>query len=161
MRTCRWLAAGILLASAAGHVPASADEIFVCEGGRLVRVDVETFETLKRTDPCVARYYGLEIAAAPPPAPAAAKVSETGALPAPPPSQAARPASDTAEVYRSALAATGLVPGRHVRRGEGAAQGERAATSKPDRIDVPGDGYRTVAIINAGPGEPALYRHGP
>ena len=41
---------------------ARADETFVCEGGRLVRAKSIEIERLKRTDECIARYFGLSVA---------------------------------------------------------------------------------------------------
>lgn len=41
---------------------AKAAEVFVCDGGRLVRAKPADLDRLKRTDPCIARYFGLTIA---------------------------------------------------------------------------------------------------
>jgi hypothetical protein len=58
------LVAGVLVEGA------RADETFVCDGGRLVRAKSADIETLKRTDVCIAQYFGLSVADAAEPAPA-------------------------------------------------------------------------------------------
>lgn len=44
---------------------ASADTAYLCEGGRIVYAKPENIERLKREDPCIARYFGLEAPAKP------------------------------------------------------------------------------------------------
>ncbi len=130
---------------------ASADELYLCDGGRLVKVEVDTIEALKRTDPCIARYFGLTIAAAAAPAGTArAAVEETGALP-----------DGGASTATGEPAATGraLSPTSRAVRTVWRSERAKPAAPRTERVDVPGEGYRTVAIINAGPDEARVYRH--
>jgi hypothetical protein len=55
------LMAAALIAS--GCSVAVADEIFVCDRNRIVTATPQTLETLKRTDACVAAYFGLDVEA--------------------------------------------------------------------------------------------------
>ncbi len=41
---------------------ARAGQFFVCEDGRTVEVAFNKLDEAKRTDPCVAKYYGLSVA---------------------------------------------------------------------------------------------------
>ncbi len=50
-----------LLACAMSAARADAAETYVCEGGRTVTVEFGALETLKRTDACIAGYFGLSV----------------------------------------------------------------------------------------------------
>lgn len=56
--------AGFLLAAlieAPLSSPAAAAEAYLCDGNRLVYVEVEDLERMIRTDPCIARYHGVDL----------------------------------------------------------------------------------------------------
>lgn len=56
------LAVAALLSPLAA-APAVAAEAYVCDGGRVVYVELADLERMKRTDACVAGYYGLTVEA--------------------------------------------------------------------------------------------------
>ena len=53
---------------------ALADEVFICDGNKVVRVALNKLDHMKRTHACVAAHYGLKVAAVP----AAVKAGDTG-----------------------------------------------------------------------------------
>lgn len=77
----RRLPAFVLAALPLLPVPAAlADEAYVCEGGGVVYVPLGQLESMKRTNACIAAYYGLTVDAA---AATAASVPDSSAKPAP------------------------------------------------------------------------------
>jgi hypothetical protein len=126
--------------TATGVEAVRADEAYLCEDGRIVKVAPGKLEDLKRTDACIAAYYGLKIDAA---ARKREPRLETGAI-APP---AANPASQArpAPAARQAPHAAAMTPA--VKQ---PAPAPRAST---------GTDYRNVVLLNAGPGSPAVFRH--
>lgn len=59
--------AGSLIALGLGLMTENAEaaQTFMCEDGRLLQVELHELERLKRTDPCIAAHYGLEVALVP------------------------------------------------------------------------------------------------
>lgn len=110
---------------------ARADEVFVCERGRLVRATPGTLEDLKRTDPCVARYFSGTAASR------TAPVERSAAM-----SDALSPT--TASVAAGTSADTAATIG-HIVDAE-------AAPARP-----PSD-HRHVRLLNPVPGGPAYFR---
>lgn len=51
--------AGLALAAGAVVERVKAEQAFLCEGGRIVYAQGDEVERLKRTDPCVAGYFGV------------------------------------------------------------------------------------------------------
>lgn len=144
--------------AATGVEAVRADEAYLCEDGRIVKVAPGQLEVLKRTDACIAAYYGLKIEAAPP--------IETGAIapaarrsPAadPPPAlnKETRPAA-TAATKPAATAAS--KPAATVASKSTRIAIKSTAPSGPPRAAA-GTDYRNVVVLNAGPGQPAIYRH--
>lgn len=135
--------------TATGVEAVRADEAYLCEGGRIVKVAPGKLEELKRTDPCIGAYYGLKIGAG---EPKAEGRLETGAL-APPPAPApvkARPApvaSRPAPVVKATAAARVPAIPTAVK---GPVPAPRAAN---------GTDYRNVVLLNAAPGSAAVFRH--
>jgi hypothetical protein len=135
---------GFLVAT--GVEAVRADEAFLCENGRIVKVPFGKLDEMKRTNACVAAYFGLKIDAAPP--------IETGAIrsTAPDPSHPVAPlvpkSSDTAP--RDAARAEPQTP----------APLRKASAEKlpPPRAAV-GTDYRNVLLLNPEPGQPAIFRH--
>jgi hypothetical protein len=131
--------------AATGVEAVRADEAYLCDGGRIVKVAPGKLDELKRTDACIAAYYGLTIGAAPH---SAESRLETGALapPAANPASLARPAPAAKRTARAPAAAPAV--------GE-PAPAPRAA---PPRA-AHGTDYRNVVLLNAAPGSNAVFRH--
>lgn len=138
-----------LLAAAAGVLAglvvsaARADEAYLCADGRVVYVALGTLEAMKRTDACVAAYYGLAVEAATPAsgagsaAPAVRSSPRNEAAPTPP---VLRPLDDSDTPRRAPR------PGR-----------EAAARLAP--VAAPDTDYRRVKVINAAAGDGAWFHH--
>lgn len=136
--------------------PVAAEEIYVCDGGRLVYVKPGELETLKKTDACIAGYFGQTAA------PAAEGTK---------PADSAPTLRGTADFSDEALAPQDTahsqpVPGGRRPSGRLAAaenlrlprlEGETAVASRG--VSIPGEGYREVQILNAKEGEATIYRH--
>lgn len=135
--------AGAVLAgvTTAGTPSARADEAYLCGPDKVVYVAVKDLEEKKRTDPCIAAYYGLKVEA-----PAA----QTAVAPAPadkPAAAAARPrAADLKALSDSE------VPERVAR-----AERRHAALDLPRAM--PGTDYRRVRVLNAAEPASAFYYH--
>jgi len=135
-------ALGFLVAT--GVEAVRADEAYLCDGGRIVKVAPGKLDELKRTDACIAAYFGLKIDAAP------RKQDgrlETGAL-APPAPKTAQP---LASVTSPPPAAAKTTPR------------QTAATAVKEPPAAPraayGTDYRNVVVLNAAPGAAAVFRH--
>lgn len=145
--------------------PVQADEAYVCEGGRVIYVKFGELDVLKRTDPCIAAYYRLDLKE---PKSPMAEPENDGARP----TEARSPASAESAVVKTA--------------GNGQRQVDRAPVSAPalakpaqqaasqpsgtvgrivDRapptppVAHPETDFRNVRVLNAQPGDSALYRH--
>ncbi len=131
---------------------AHADEAFLCGPDTVVYVKPAELELKKRTDPCIAAYYGLQVepkASAKDPA----KTAENGGAPKPEPVEGARrgaPAASSPVELKRLPAPEHDAPVRTVE--------ERSASLSPP-LPAPGTDYRNVRVINASsPGE-EWYRH--
>jgi len=161
-RGLRFVLFGIGFLVATGLQAARAAEGYLCEGGRIVHVPAGRLEDMKRTDPCIAGYFGLKVTVAPadagagasapvtppsvtapstPAAPAAAAQTRVPDRPAAVPPVALRPLEDADLVVR-----LHLVPQRLAAR-----------PSSPRAAD--GTDYRNVPLLNAPPGSPSVFRH--
>lgn len=115
-------------------------ETFICEGGRLVKATPVELEQLKRTDECIARYFGLSVADVETSLDATAaadpvKVAAVAGAPVP-------PAPVPAVRSKSAMFAGATAPA------PAAVPAEEPQPAKPR----PYSDHRTVLIINAQPG---------
>lgn len=146
LRTCVFSSAGFFATLLAAGT-SLADEAYVCDGGRLVYVKLGELEHLKRTDPCIAGYYGLEI----------------GKGTAAEKQVADKPGSDG---VRNEVPEGGAEKGLALER-EALAQSKAVvaaipavASAKPKKavIAAPAD-FRNVLIINATPGTESIFRH--
>lgn len=129
---------GILAGSVA------ADEAFLCEGGRIVYVKFGDLERLKRTDACIAGYFGLKVEVevedkASDRAAAAGKALEAG-----PAAKAPPPKFRTLNEPAHQRAAYRVNAGR-------TAQAVPAAAPAAD--------YRNVSVINASDAASAVFAH--
>lgn len=136
--------------TATGIEAARAQEAYLCEGGRIVKVPYGRLEEFKRTDPCVAAYHGVKIDTA-------AQI-ETGAI-APPASTEREPVTQQAAIAipanpipASNLSTSASVKPAPVRQ---AALAERPG---PPRASEATD-YRNVVLLNPEPGQSAIFRH--
>lgn len=155
---------------------AVAAEAYLCAGGRIVYVEFADLERMKRTDACVAGYYGLTVepaaVAAPTTTPAAALAS-----PSTPPAvlDAAAPAAGSARRPSPAdYAARRVAPGRPAARsvrtiamirkagGVPAASGAGATVAAPalaTPVPTPGTDFRNVRVINASASGEQWFHH--
>ncbi len=132
-----------ILAGFAQHGAWAADA-YLCEGGRIVKVPFGKLEEMKRSDPCVAAYYGLKVSDASAPAATPSSI-ETGTLSGSP------------------------VPGAGVERTEPPVQAtetraerkfqQRMAEKPSPPRATPGTDYRNVVLLNPQAGAPTIYRH--
>lgn len=153
-----------------GAVTAKADEAYVCDGGRIVTVRVGELEAMKRKDPCIAAYYGIKAEASSAPSslavasmPAPVAVVEPP-LPARRPSQlasAGAPAPQPVALQRQPSYTGDIVTAPRVVP----VSFRYAAPRRTGNIDVPRASpsapvdFRNIPIINAVPGEPAVFHH--
>ena len=178
---------GLLAATAVAVFGASrvaAAEAYVCEAGRVVYVEFGDLERMKRTDACIARYYGLTAGPAGASAesqprganePVAQAITERAAevadpsvateIPTAPPAPAARAAANP-----SKRASRGASPGRASAASVGARvtlpvrtlEFRRAGTQAPvaaTPASVADTDYRNVRVINAGEASQQWFRH--
>lgn len=173
---CRALVLALVLPLAIAWLSSglAADEAFVCEGGRIVQVRTGQLERMKRTDPCVAAYYGIRLETARPPQPAAVR-AEAGSAP----SEAPLPVRHPRAAAPPAAAAV-LTPALPAQRAMNAAAGPSAAdivvSPRVERVVFqhqapapafaaagapasPTVDFRRVPVINAAPGTDAVYHH--
>lgn len=138
--------------AATGVEVVRADEAYLCDDGRIVKVPFGKLEEMKRTDACIAAYHGLTVGGAQP--------LETGAIPPAPPASA-EPSAVPAAVDSAAL----MMPS--------APAGQRPAAALHKKTPLPtvvnrarvipraaaGTDYRNVVLLNAAPGTSSVYRH--
>lgn len=129
----------LLLGSAA---PAYAADAYLCGSDSVVYVELDKLEEMKRTNPCIASYYGLTVAdPAPIAEPPAQKQKRTGASKAKSPHKSAI----TGLRLKPLLAAEEGPPSR--------AERERSILSEviaePELVAAPGTDYSNVRVINA------------
>ncbi|MGQ0671396.1 MAG: hypothetical protein ACT4N2_00750 [Hyphomicrobium sp.] len=122
----------------------AADEAYICDGGRIVYVKYGELEHLKRTDACIAGYYGVTINVAP----AAAAAAEKGL------------AMERAALEKLGRKDEGKSPGASGKGAQSVA-GDRkpVRTAKALPAPAPNTDFRNVLIINAAPGEARVFRH--
>jgi hypothetical protein len=153
--TSRTIALVAAMGSLAAAGTARAEEVYLCEAGRLVHVEPGALETLKKTDPCIAGYFGLKVeqsAAAPAAAPAPAK-NEAGSAPRRAKlrgAQAPEPVKVQAAGKRAEL---------NVAQKSAAPQAAAKSAAPAVAVQAPGLGYREVVILNPGRGDSVVYRH--
>ena len=139
--------------AATGVEAVRADEAYLCEGGRVVKVPFGKLEEMKRTDACIASYYGETISSAP--------RIETGALPLPDPA----PPGSASAAPPPASAMDGPRPGkspalkpRALSKAAPEALSRNPQPAPPVRAAA-GTDYRNVVLLNAAPGNPQTFRH--
>ncbi len=149
--------------------PATAEETFICDDGRVLTLRPDQIEALIQTDPCIAKYYGRPIPAAPAPQPATQPAPYQPQPLEQPGAPQAQPAFDTsppAEEPPPAVPVDVPIPQRkpaEIAKKLRSLQVDPtapAAERQPVAVaDVPSD-FRNVLIINAGKaGSPEFYKH--
>ncbi len=138
-------ALGFLVAT--GYEAARADEGFVCPGGKIVYVPFGKLDEMKRTNACVASYFG---AGSPP----VAAASEPAAQPVP--ARALAPA--TLEQAAPAPVRLKTIHDADATPERAAASRRVAAVRVPPRA-AEGTDYRNITVLNAGESRPQVYQH--
>ncbi len=114
-----------------GAAPAAADQSFVCKDGSVITVAHKDLTKMKRTNACVAGYFGGL------PKPTASKANTT------PPKL--RPTKQAKTAHRG---------GEHTQLMAMAHRADAVAREAAANTD-----YRNVRILNAKPGRPAVFKH--
>lgn len=143
--------------AALGTATVRADEAYLCDGGRIVKVAFGKLEEMKRTDACVAAHYGMSVV---PPA-----RIETGAIPVPErhenspsaativaPSNPAPRAITTPTLAPAARAAP-------IRAARAAPMKSASMDKAPSPRAAAGTDYRNVVLLNPEPGQPVVFHH--
>lgn len=144
-----------LLSTAAGS--ARADEAFLCGPDTVVYVKPSELEAKKKSDPCIARYFGLEVAMpAPSSAPAsggsaASKDVTRKAVDASSTALAGKTVADTAVALKTLAAPETEAHNRDI------APTRTAAAAPP--APQPGTDYRNVRVINASSPDEQWFKH--
>lgn len=135
-------------AAAAGFagVPARADEAYLCGPDSVVYVAAVDLEAKKRTDPCIAAYYGLTVEK---PAPKAAEVTPFIAPVVP--RKVPAPAAARAVAQLKALSAREIPSRVEQKPGRQALLEPLTTTQGPE--------YRNVKILNSASPADAWFRH--
>lgn len=162
---------------------ANADEVFICEGNKMLRVELDKLEHMKRTNACVAAHYGLVVQKPAPKAKRATKTSSGAAKPAMPvplKADATKPKKRASKPLRAsrqkssqpaAVAKLGRADGKaskppRINKNSGQAglsvKRQGALPKEPAHVqDIsaePSD-YRNVRVLNARSKPEQWYRH--
>ena len=134
------LTASLLLSLATPVIPAHADEGYLCADGSIVYVKLGTLEHMKRTNACVAAYYGL-------------KVEEAA-------DRQPGPATSSAPIAPADTAAPALrrLPDE-TPPATGVARNAREAALRRPPMPAPNTDYRNVRILNAPDGQARTFHH--
>lgn len=138
---CAHALAAFALAIAAESPSLRADEAFLCGPDNIVYVKSADLELRKKTDPCIARYFGLQ----------AEKPSEATSTPSRPLTVAGRK-SDVS----NAVALKSLQPPETTDRISRTP--ERTAAAEPP-APAPGTDFRNVRVINASSPADQWFKH--
>ena len=130
------------LAFAGGSTGARADDAYICGPNTIVYVKLEDLEAKKRSDPCIAAYYGLKVE----PTGGSAKTAEVVSQHSPLAPPALNIAAELKPLDMSEL------PSR------AATKLERQAVLVP-AVTAPGTNYRDVRVLNATSSADAWFRH--
>jgi hypothetical protein len=123
-------------------IPVRADEAYLCGPDKVVYVAVENLELKKRTDPCIAAYYGLKVDAS----------VEVGSAAVSAPEKLEKTASSKSVVAGLKPLSDAEIPDPVSKKLE------RQASLEPPRA-TPGTDYRNIKILNAASSDDAWYRH--
>jgi len=154
----------LLVATAVQLAPdlARADEAFLCGPSTVVYVKAEDVEARKKTDPCVAAYFGLTVTPAPAPNPAPAPAVAEPAPPGANPSVVrtiARPKADAAASRARPTLKTLEAPETSESVAAASPSPTAFLTPPVPPSPAPDTDFRNVRIINAEPGGEQWFRH--
>ena len=121
---------------------AHADEAYLCGPDTVVYISIEELEHKKKTDTCIAAYYGLTVAE---------DASGQSGTPVEPSKSAPAKANARPRIELKSLSE----PEHSVR---GRAVFERSASLMPPSA-APGTDFRNVRVINAGSGDGQWFKH--
>jgi len=146
--------------------PAFADEAFLCGPDTVIYVKPEELELKKRTDPCVAAYYGLKVDpnATQPPTSAARPTNANdakGAAVAAPSSAAKSQAARKAIEGGTSSNSLGLkrLPANDGESTSDNPREERSASLSAPPQPVPGTDFRNVRVLNATSPDEEWFKH--
>lgn len=147
-----WVLAG-LSAAAIGLFaqPVVADEAYLCGPDQVIYVSVADLPKMKRTNACIAAYYGLKVEASEEqPVQAAEKPSLSRSKPSTVAGNAQRKNVAAHAVLKPLLEpeASGRTSATNMRQ---------ASLARP--VTAPGTDFRNVKIINAASDDDAVFRH--
>jgi hypothetical protein len=135
--------------AATGVEAVRADEAYLCDGGRIVKVPFGKLEEMKRTDACIAGYFGLTIVSAPP--------LETGTISPSAPVVSALTTQQT--TIAVPLDGPRSEPNLAMESPPKPAPVRQASAEKPIVRAAAGTDYRNVVLLNPAPGDPTIFRH--
>lgn len=147
---------------------ALADEAFVCGDGSVVNVKSGDLEIVKRTNPCVARYFGLDVSTNSIETAKAMTLGATAllrgdgntALPLPSRNPNRPDSAQTAVTAVTAATAGAVASAARTPITQPTSQIETGSTRRgAASLDDPATDYRNVRILNAQPGAAAWFRH--
>lgn len=136
----RWLAVIASIALTAAGGPAGAADAYLCGPDKIVYVAVQDLELKKRTDPCIAAYYGLKIEELSPSVKKNPVKTVSGMTPTP----VLRPLADVDLTRTSAPQMEKI---------------GRQASLQNSPVSTPGTDYRNVHVLNATTANDAWYHH--
>ena len=144
---------------------AIADEMFICDGNKIVRVAFEKLAHMKRTNACVAAHYGLEIKPVPA-EPAALNTArsdkfQSGPVRAHRPAAKPAPKAKKADVQVSTKQATQKTQGRlPAQKAPSESRIFRSDEALPiEEISAEPSDYRNIRVLNAKTKPTQWYRH--
>lgn len=142
--------------------PLRADEAYLCGPDKIVYVAVADLERMKRTNPCIAAYYGLNVEKTAEAKAAEAKTESKIAEPTKPVVAVALPAAKPVSDVRPASPQISAKPVLK-RLAEDQLVSRRAPASKMAMAEVlhaaPGTDFRNVRVLNAALPEDAIFHH--
>lgn len=141
--------------------PVRAAEAYLCEAGRVVYVELADLEWMKRTDACIAGYYGLTVeGAAPsvPPAAAGERSASATEISAPPQAKAASAKPGSPSTFAARSATPGRRPAGLKDTSVRTIDMTRASRGAAP-VAAPETDYRNVRVINASTGDGQWFRH--
>jgi hypothetical protein len=123
-----------------GSPVARADEAYVCDAGTVVYVKPGELEAMKRSNPCIAGYYGITL-----PSPAASAPIEPAKTATPPVEfkTLGGPDDHADASKRSSTRTAQAGPAAH----------------RPPPVAAPDTDFRNIRLINAAPDSDGWYRH--
>ncbi len=141
---------------------AIADEAFVCGDGSVVNVKSGDLEIVKRTSPCVARYFGLDVSTNDANTANAIALRATALLRGHASASLPLPSRNPqrSEVAQNAAPADAVETAKTTPVSRATSSIETGSTSRgAASVEEPATDYRNVRIINSPPGAAAWFRH--